>query len=65
MALGFTLQAVLGFVLGGAIGPVQTVFPLFIVLYGVFLILGEVGPGRQVLQVVSAPRIQLMFLAPS
>jgi MFS family permease len=41
MALGFTLQAVLG-----AIGPVQTIFPLFIMLYGVFLTLGEVGPGR-------------------
>jgi len=46
MALGFTLQAVLGFILGGAIGPVQKIFPLFIVLYGVFLTLGEVGPGR-------------------
>lgn len=46
MALGFTLQAILGFVLGGAIGPIQKIFPLFIVLYGIFLTLGEVGPGR-------------------
>ena len=46
MALGFFLQAILGFVLGGAMGPVQKSFPLFIVLYGVFLTLGEVGPGR-------------------
>lgn len=46
MALGFLLQACLGFILGGAMGPVQSVFPLFIVLYGVFLTLGEVGPGR-------------------
>lgn len=46
MALGFGMQAVLGFVLGGAMGPIQSVFPLFIVLYGIFLTLGEVGPGR-------------------
>jgi MFS family permease len=46
MALGFSLQAILGFIIGGAIGPIQTVFPLFVVLYGFFLTLGEVGPGR-------------------
>lgn len=46
MALGFSLQAILGFIIGGAIGPIQTVFPLFVVLYGIFLTLGEVGPGR-------------------
>lgn len=48
MALGYTLQAVLGFVLGGANEKIQTVFPLFIVMYGIFLTLGEVGPGRWV-----------------
>ncbi|GJD04770.1 major facilitator superfamily transporter [Colletotrichum higginsianum] len=46
MALGFTLQAILGFVLGGAMDPIQRIFPLFVVLYGIFLTLGEVGPGR-------------------
>lgn len=46
MALGYTLQAVLGFVLGGANEQIQKVFPLFVVLYGIFLTLGEVGPGR-------------------
>lgn len=46
MALGFTLQAILGFILGGAMRPIQSVFPLFVVLYGIFLTLGEVGPGR-------------------
>jgi len=46
MALGFGLQAVLGFVLGGANRQIQGVFPLFVVLYGLFLTLGEVGPGR-------------------
>ncbi|KAI0015119.1 metabolite transport protein [Xylariomycetidae sp. FL0641] len=48
MALGFTLQAILGFVLGGAMTPIQNVFPLFVVLYGIFLTLGEVGPGSTV-----------------
>lgn len=46
MALGFGLQATLGFILGGANQQIQKVFPLFVVLYGIFLTLGEVGPGR-------------------
>ena len=46
MALGFALQSVLGFILGGAQSQIQKVFPLFVVLYGLFLTLGEVGPGR-------------------
>ncbi|KAL6893077.1 major facilitator superfamily domain-containing protein [Trichoderma longibrachiatum] len=53
MALGFGLQAILGFVLGGAIGPIQIVFPLFVVLYGIFLTLGEVGPGSTVVLTAS------------
>ncbi|KAI1870284.1 uncharacterized protein JN550_005212 [Neoarthrinium moseri] len=53
MALGFTLQAILGFVLGGAIWPIQQNFALFVVLYGVFLTLGEVGPGSTVVLVAS------------
>lgn len=53
MALGFGLQAALGFVLGGAMYPVQDVFPLFVVLYGVFLTLGEVGPGSTVVLTAS------------
>ncbi|UKZ76416.1 hypothetical protein TrVFT333_004120 [Trichoderma virens FT-333] len=53
MALGFALQAILGFILGGAIGPIQTVFPLFVVLYGIFLTLGEVGPGSTVVLTAS------------
>jgi MFS family permease len=48
MALGFFLQAILGFILGGALGQIQTVLPLFIVLYGIFLTLGEVGPGATI-----------------
>jgi MFS family permease len=46
MALGFGLQAIVGFILGGVYFKIQSVFPLFVVLYGIFLTLGEVGPGR-------------------
>ncbi|CAJ2510392.1 Uu.00g050950.m01.CDS01 [Anthostomella pinea] len=53
MALGFTLQAILGFVLGGAMTPIHNIFPLFVVLYGVFLTLGEVGPGSTVVLAAS------------
>lgn len=53
MAVGYTLQAVLGFILGGASSQIQSIFPLFVVLYGIFLTLGEVGPGRQVGHVIS------------
>lgn len=45
MTLGFMLWAVWGFILGGALQPIQQVFPLFIVMYGVFQALGEMGPG--------------------
>ncbi|KAG9945978.1 major facilitator superfamily transporter, partial [Aureobasidium melanogenum] len=48
MALGFAMQAVLGFVLGGAYHNIVPIFPLFVVMYGVFLTLGEVGPGSTV-----------------
>ncbi|KAI6780958.1 putative metabolite transport protein GIT1 [Emericellopsis cladophorae] len=53
MALGFMMQAVLGFVLGGAMKQIQSIFPLFIVLYGIFLTLGEVGPGSTVVLTAS------------
>jgi MFS family permease len=48
MALGFILQALLGFIFGGANQQIQKIFPLYIVLYGLFLTLGEVGPGSTV-----------------
>ncbi|KAJ0118613.1 major facilitator superfamily transporter [Diaporthe amygdali] len=53
MALGFGMQAILGFILGGAIYPIQNIFPLFVVLYGIFLTLGEVGPGSTVVLTAS------------
>lgn len=45
MALGFFVWALWGFLLGGALHPIQTVFPLFVVMYGIFQCLGEMGPG--------------------
>lgn len=45
MTLGFFLWSILAFILGGVLGPIQTVFPLFVVLYGIFNALGEMGPG--------------------
>ncbi|KIW51988.1 hypothetical protein PV05_10653 [Exophiala xenobiotica] len=45
MVLGFFCWAVLGFILGGALNPIQSVFPLFVVLYGIFNSFGEMGPG--------------------
>ncbi|GME47198.1 hypothetical protein GTA08_BOTSDO13565 [Neofusicoccum parvum] len=53
MCLGFALQAGLGFILGGANKQIQTVFPLFVVMYGLFLTLGEVGPGSTVVLTAS------------
>ncbi|KAJ6054513.1 hypothetical protein N7444_003611 [Penicillium canescens] len=38
---------------GGALGPIQTKLPLFIVLYGIFLTLGEVGPGATIVLTAS------------
>lgn len=45
MTFGFFLWAIWGFILGGALNPIQTVFPLFVVMYGIFNALGEMGPG--------------------
>ncbi|CAK7212759.1 hypothetical protein SBRCBS47491_001575 [Sporothrix bragantina] len=45
MTLGFVLWAIMGFIIGGALKPIQSVFPLFVVLYGIFNALGEMGPG--------------------
>ncbi|KAL4897194.1 MFS general substrate transporter [Aspergillus ambiguus] len=45
MTLGFFLWAIWGFILGGALHPIQTVLPLFVVMYGIFMALGEMGPG--------------------
>ncbi|KXG47971.1 Major facilitator superfamily domain, general substrate transporter [Penicillium griseofulvum] len=45
MTLGFLIWAIWGFILGAALHPIQSVFPLFVVMYGIFQALGEMGPG--------------------
>jgi MFS family permease len=45
MTLGFVLWSVLGFIIGGALNQILPIFPLFVVLYGIFNTLGEMGPG--------------------
>ncbi|TWU72071.1 hypothetical protein ED733_003522 [Metarhizium rileyi] len=45
MTLGFVLWSVLGFIIGGALDKILPIFPLFVVLYGIFNTLGEMGPG--------------------
>lgn len=48
LIVGFTLQAILGFILAGAIRQIQTIPVLFLIIYGIFLFLGEAGPGSTV-----------------
>ncbi|PYI13748.1 hypothetical protein BO86DRAFT_399463 [Aspergillus japonicus CBS 114.51] len=45
MTLGFVLWAIWGFILGGTLQPVQSILPLFVMMYGIFNVLGEMGPG--------------------
>ncbi|KAG9070041.1 Plasma membrane permease, mediates uptake of glycerophosphoinositol and glycerophosphocholine [Linnemannia hyalina] len=49
MTLGFLLQGVLGILMGIFYKDLLGIFPLFVVLYGVFLGLGEYGPGDMVI----------------
>lgn len=44
-ALGFATVAVLGFIIGGTRYPLSNVFPLFVVLFGIFQSFLLVGPG--------------------
>lgn len=53
MLLGFVSQSIVAFVLAGALKPIQSILPLFIVLYGIMLSCGEFGPGVTTLLVSS------------
>ncbi|KZF21236.1 MFS general substrate transporter [Xylona heveae TC161] len=44
-ALGWAIVSILGFIIGGAMVQLQHVFPLFVVLYGLFQTFLSVGPG--------------------
>ena len=53
MTLGFLAQGVLGIFMGCFYKDLLNKFPLFVVLYGVFMMMGEFGPG-DMLGLVSA-----------
>ena len=53
MALGFFAQGVLGILMGVFYRKLFGIFPLFVVLYGIFMMMGEFGPG-DMLGLVSA-----------
>ncbi|KAK8109242.1 glycerophosphoinositol permease 1 [Apiospora sp. TS-2023a] len=44
-ALGWSIVCIFGFVIGGAMVPLQHVFPLFVVFYALFQTFLSVGPG--------------------
>ncbi|KAF8900931.1 major facilitator superfamily domain-containing protein [Mucidula mucida] len=44
-ALGFSIVSVFGFIIGGAMIPLQATFPAFVVLFGLFQSFLSVGPG--------------------
>ncbi|KAL1923138.1 uncharacterized protein VTP21DRAFT_9514 [Calcarisporiella thermophila] len=49
MALGFISQGCVGLILGGCLNLlVINCFPMFVVMYGIFLMLGELGPGDMI-----------------
>ncbi|KAI9275823.1 major facilitator superfamily domain-containing protein [Phascolomyces articulosus] len=46
LALGLFAQGVVGMILGGTYAPLSAnCFPMFVIMYGIFLALGEFGPG--------------------
>lgn len=45
LMIGFVAQAVVGFILGGVYGPISGNIGAFVVVYGIFLMIGEAGPG--------------------
>ncbi|KAG0011644.1 hypothetical protein BGZ81_002069 [Podila clonocystis] len=53
MTLGFLTQGVLGIFMGIFFKDLLKIFPLFVVLYGIFMMMGEFGPG-DMLGLVSA-----------
>ncbi|KAF9956699.1 hypothetical protein BGZ70_009799 [Mortierella alpina] len=53
MTLGFFAQGILGILMGVFYRDLLDIFPLFVVLYGIFMMMGEFGPG-DMLGLVSA-----------
>lgn len=48
LIIGVTLQAIVGFIMAGCIGNLQSNVAAFCVVYGIFLSLGELGPGDNI-----------------
>ncbi|KAH8553179.1 major facilitator superfamily domain-containing protein, partial [Umbelopsis sp. PMI_123] len=68
MAAGFFIQAAFGIAIGASAPHLINVFPLFVILYGIFLFFGEFGPGDCTILVASeiyptAIRGQMMGLS--
>jgi hypothetical protein len=46
MSLGFISQGIIGLIMGGCLNLlVKNCFPMFVIMYGCFLMFGELGPG--------------------
>jgi MFS family permease len=46
MASGFIAQGIIGMIMGGCLNLlVENCFPMFVIMYGLFLMMGELGPG--------------------
>ncbi|KAJ2957114.1 hypothetical protein NQZ79_g7128 [Umbelopsis isabellina] len=46
MATGFIFQGIVGMIMGGCLNLlVKNCFPMFVIMYGIFLMMGELGPG--------------------
>lgn len=46
MSIGFIAQGIVGLIMGGCLNLlVKNCFPMFVVMYGLFLMMGELGPG--------------------
>ncbi|KAI8581687.1 hypothetical protein K450DRAFT_230727 [Umbelopsis ramanniana AG] len=68
MAAGFFIQAAFGIAIGASAPQLIKVFPLFVIMYGIFLFFGEFGPGDCTILVASeiyptAIRGQMMGLS--
>ncbi|KAK7408064.1 glycerophosphoinositol permease [Neonectria punicea] len=48
LALGVTLQALVGFIMAGVYSKIEQHVAAFAVVYGIFLSLGELGPGNNI-----------------
>ncbi|KAH7141692.1 major facilitator superfamily domain-containing protein [Dactylonectria macrodidyma] len=48
LALGVTLQAIVGFIMAGVYAKISKHIAAFAVVYGIFLALGELGPGNNI-----------------